>query len=271
MTAQEPAQIADTVRASMPPKRPVRDRLVTVMRRRGWNYRTPDDGIRHRVWALTSERRPWWDWGHRLMVLVGSNDCGNWGEPGPKTWWYRLGPPKRMARTKYPRHPLSTFEVVTDYDEFQARTKGLNEDQMYEWKAICRNQDGDLKLGHSYWGKEFYGLPECEVALLRRYLRRWHRLNWFGLRSWLYHQALHAAVHQKVPRTCQVTPPPGSGGYSHWYCDQKRKHDGPHKYRNYQWDPEKDRVEHTPTVEEVARLEAMVYPEHNDGSGQESQ
>jgi hypothetical protein len=259
-----PHDVAETVVAQRPPKRRVRDPLVRWMRRRNWNYQKPQDGLRHRLYDLVSERHPWYDWGHQLMILTGSDFGGNWSEPSPPTWWYRLGPPKHMVRTGYPRHPLSTFEIVTEYDEFRARTKGLNEDQMYEWKAIGTNQDGDLHLGHRYWGGTFYGMPECEVALLRRYLRMWHRLDWFGLRSWLYSQGLHAAVNHKVPWTCQVSPPKGSGGYSHWFCDQKRKHSGPHRYRNYEWDPTKDRVEHTPTKQEIARLEeALGY----DGQG----
>lgn len=253
----EPAQHADYVAPRMPPKRPVRDLLVKLMRRRRWNYRTPRNGLRRRLYDLVSERHRWWDWGHRLMILTGSDDGGNWGEPEPPTWWYRLGPPKKMARTGYPRHPLSTFEIVTTYDEYKFKTEGLNEDEMYAWKAIGLGQDGDLHLGHIYWGGRFYGMPKCEVALLRRYLRMWRRLDWFGARSWLYSQGLHAAVNQKVPRTCQVSPPPGSGGYNHWFCDQKRKHTGPHRYRNYQWDPTKDTVEYTPAVEETARLEEL--------------
>jgi hypothetical protein len=257
-TPLDPPSIAETVMACKPPKRRVRDPLARWMRRRDWHYQKPQNGLRHRLYDLVSEQHPWYDWGHRLMILTGSDDCGNWGEPEPPTWFYRLGEPKRMIRTKYPQHPLATFEIVTDYTEFRRRTKGLNEDEMYAWKAIGTSQDGELILGHRFWGGKFYGMPDWEVALLRRYLRMWRRLDWFGLRSWLYSQGLHAAVHQKVPRTCQVSPPPGSGGYSHWYCDQKRKHAGPHRYRNYEWDPTKDRVEHTPTRQEIDRLEEAL-------------
>lgn len=254
------AQHADSVRAVAAPKHRVRDFIVTAMRKRGWNHRTPGEGLRHRAYALASERHRWWDWGHRLMILVGSDDCGNWGEPEPPTWWYRLGEPKKMLRTKHPRHPLSTFEIVTDYDEFKRKTKGLNEDEMYAWKAICVNQDGELILGHRYWGGNFYGMPKWETALLRRYLRKWRRLDWYGLRSWLYSQALHAAVNQKIPFKCHAAPPSGSGGYSHWLCDQKRKHAGPHRFRNYEWTEGK--VEHTPTKQEIDHLEGLL---HNDG------
>lgn len=178
---------------------------------------------------------PWWDWGHKLMALVGQNEGGNWSEPTPPTWWYRLGTPTRMARTGYPRHPLSTFEVITDYTAFTERTEGLNEDGMYEWQAFCVNSDDELILGHRYWGGNFYGLRKHEAALLRRYLRRWHAIDWWGLRSWLYAQGLHAAVHRKRPGACNATPGPGQGGYDHWHCGLKRRHVGLHRTGNYVW------------------------------------
>lgn len=244
--------------AAMAREKRLRDPLVRWMRRRRWNYDKPRGGLRHRLYDLASQHRPWWDWGHRLMILTGTDHGGNWSkpEPEPPTWWYRQGPPKRMLRTKYPRHPLSTYEVVKTYDEFTARTKGLNEDEMYAWQAIGVGQDGDLHLGHIYWGGKFYGLNHWDVALLRKYLRMWRRLDWFGIRPWLYSQALNAAVYQRVPFTCQEPPPRGSGGYTHWLCDQKRKHTGPHRYRNYEWT--EGQVEHIPTKEEVATLESML-------------
>ena len=180
-------------------------------------------------------RYPWWDWGNRVMRLVGNEQGGAWEHPS-KTWWYRLGPAKPMVITSYPTHPLSTFEVITNYQDFKTRTEGLNADQMYEWKAISINQDGELILGHCYWGGSFYGMPKHEVALLRRYLRMWRRHDWYGARSWLYSQALHAAVYQRKPFACQQPPPPTGGGYSHWLCTEKRRHAGPHRYKNYKWD-----------------------------------
>lgn len=253
-------------------KRARKQRLATLLRRIGWAYDVPRNGLRRRIYCLAMERHPWWDWGHRLMILVGMDFGGNWSEPEPPTWYYRLGPPKRMWRTHYPRHPLSTFQVVTDYDEFRRLTEGLNEDQMYEWKALNTNQDGELHLGHQYWGKSFYGLSQAEVALLRRYLRMWHRLDWFGLRSWLYSQALHAAVHRKAPRTCQVTPARGTGGYSHWYCGLPRRHDGPHRYVNYTWDGDPEhRVEYDPEGPEVDAQRARVIEEATAAIKQEDE
>ena len=233
-------------------KRRLRDRVVRHLRKRGWSSGDNHGKWRNRVVDLLNDRHHWWDWGHPLMTLTGSDFGGSWAEPEPPTWWYRLGPPKHMWRTHYPRHPLSTFEIVTDYDEFKRRTEGLNEDEMYEWKAIAVNQDGELILGHRYWGGAFYGMSKAETALLRRYLRIWHRQDWFGLRSWLYSQGLHAAVHAKKPRTCQAVPPKGSGGYSHWYCRLPRNHGGVHRFRNYVWGDvggEAIRATHMPLAE----------------------
>lgn len=234
-------------KAMTPSKRRVRDRLGRLMRKRGWHYRTPSNGLRARAHALVMEHHPWCDWGHRLMILVGDDFCGNWSEPQPPTWWYRLGPAKSMWRTGYPRHPLSTYQIVKSHTEFRQLTEGLNEDQMYEWQAIGTNQDGDLHLGHQYWGGAFYGLTHWDAALLRRYLRKAHRHNWYGLRGWLYTQGLNACVNLKKPFSCQVTPPKGSGGYSHWHCALKRRHAGPHRFGNYEWDPSQKRVEYAPT------------------------
>jgi hypothetical protein len=218
-----------------PPRRWVRDPLARLMRKRAWGWKTPRNGIRSRLYSLTIEHHPWWDWGHRLMILTGTDMAGNWSEPEPPTWWYRRGQAKPMWRTGFPRHPMRSFEIVTDYEEFRRRTEGLNEDGMYEWQAIAVNEDGQLILGHQYWGGNFYGLAGDEVALLRRYLRMWRRLDWFGARSWLYSLGLHAAVHRKVPRSCQAQAPKGQGGYDHWYCQLPRRHDGMHRYNNYVW------------------------------------
>lgn len=229
------------------PRKRLRDRVGNLMRRRGWNRSARTGSLRHRIYSLTTARHRWHDWGHYLMILVGQDFGGNWSEPTPPTWWYRLGPPKRMWRTGYPRHPLSTFEVIKeDYSAFRARTEGLNEDGMYKWRAIGTNQDGDLHLGHQFWGGQFYDLTHWEMRLLTRYLRSWRWRSWFGLRPWLYSLALHEAVDHKVPFKCNVTPPNGSGGYSHWHCGLKRRHDGPHRFHNYVWDPAQERVEYEP-------------------------
>jgi hypothetical protein len=218
----------------MADRRPTfRVRLMRLTIRRRWNA-APGGSIRHRAFRLTSER-PWWNWGRHLMIIVGQEQGGNYNEPEPGTWWYRLGPAKRQRRTGFPRHPLSTYQIVKDYSEFRRITEGLNEDQMYEWQAISVNQDGELTLGHRYWGGNFYGLRKCDVALLRRYLRHWRRIDWWGLRSWLYSQGLHAAVYAKKPFSCGARPGPGHGGYDHWSCHLRRGHEGMHRVNNYVW------------------------------------
>lgn len=207
--------------------------IAKLLRKRGWNR--AHGTTRRRIYDLAVDRRPWWDWGHRLMVITGSDFGGSWDQPNPPTWWYRRSPPKRQWRTGFPHYPLSTFEIVTDHAQMRRLTDGLDEDQMYEWQAIGVDQDGDLILGHRYWGGTFYGLRSDETAILRRYLRMWRRLDWYGARSWLYKQGLHAAVHAKRPGACNAVPPEGSGGYSHWHCELDRRHDGMHQFRAYRW------------------------------------
>lgn len=234
------------------PKKRLRDRAAKVMRKRGWYDTKRMGSLRHRAYSLCLERHPWHDWGHYLMILVGQDFGGNWVEYSPPTWWYRHGTPKRMFRTGYPRHPLSTFEVIKDdYSAFRERTDGLNEDQKYEWKAIGTSQDGELHLGRMYWGNSFYGLTRWEMRLLHRYLWACRWRSWFGLRNWLYSLALHEAVDHKAPFKCNATPPPGSGGYSHWHCQQKRRHVGLHRFNNMSWgelDGEQFPVTHAPPV-----------------------
>lgn len=216
-------------------KRTLRRRLARRLYDRGWCNDVPQNGIRHRIYDLVGSNHPWWDWGHALMIVVGRDSCGNWSEPLPPTWWYRQGPPRRMFRTGYPTHPPRTYEVITSYDAYRERIDGLNEDQRYEWQAINVNGDGGIQLGHRWWGGAFYGLSHNDVWLLRRYLRAWRRLDWWGLRSWLYSQALHAAVHRKKPWSCYAVPPRGQGGYDHWHCELRRGHDGMHRTGSYTW------------------------------------
>jgi hypothetical protein len=227
-------------------KRPVRDTLARLMRKRGWGHKTPQNGLRRRLYSLTIERHQWWDWGHRLMILTGSDWGGNWGSPEPPTWWYRQVRDRRMWRTGYPTRPV--FQLVKDYDLFGALTEGLNEDGMYPWRALCVHEDGhEMILGHAYWGNwHFSGITKGETKLIGRYMRMWRRYDWWGLRSWLYCQGLDAAVHQRKPRACNVTPPAGTGGYDHWHCDQKRRHKGDHRFRNYTWPGGTAKVEYKP-------------------------
>lgn len=206
--------------------------IAQALRKRGWAYDTGANSLRRRIYCLFMESHPWWDWGHRLMILVGQDFGGNWSEPQHPTWWYKRVHGKPMWRTGYPR---SDFQIVTSYSEFRSLTEGLNEDGMYEWKAISTSQAGELHLGHQYWGGNFYGLPRDEWALVGRWLRVARRNDWWGLRSWLYSQALHAAVYRRKPFACNASPPKGQGGYSHWLCHLKRRHDGMHRFNNYVW------------------------------------
>jgi len=215
------------------------------MRRWGWYASRHDNRITGRLYRLAVDRHPWWDWGHRVMILTGTCVGGNYDEPHPTTWYYRRNTSRPMWRTKYPRWPRRAFTVITDYTAFGTATDGINEDQLHDWQAINLNQDGELQLGHQYWGGGFYGLRPDEWWLLRKYLRRAHRHNWWGLRSWLYHQALHSAVHQRKPFACNATPAAGSGGYSHWHCRLRRHHPGAHRTGNYEWYAS-GRVRHVP-------------------------
>ncbi len=211
----------------------MRQKLIMFLVKRGWN-KSDSTGLRRRLISLLYERHVWYDWGHRVMILVGDNDCGNWSEPEMETWYYRqVTPMKRMWRTNYPRR---SFQVVKDYGEFRELTKDLTDDEMYEWKAICLNQDHDLMLGHQYWGGKFYGLDYAERRLVLKWLRAFRRHDWYGLRSWLYTQALYSAVSTKKPFACQKAPDPHTGGYSHWLCTKKRNHKGPHQFASMIWE-----------------------------------
>lgn len=216
--------------------KPKKRRVAKFLQKIGWHYDVPANSLRHRIYDLSAiHGKPWYDWGARLMILTGSDFGGNWSEPEPATWYYRIGTPKRMFLTNYPRNYLSTIEVIKDYDEFRIRTEGLNDDEMYEWKAICINQDGDLLFGKQYWGGRFYGLNRWEQPLVRKYLKYAARHNWYGLRTWLYDLGLYATVNRKKPFSCKAVPPKNSGGYSHWFCQLKKNHKEDHKFNNYTW------------------------------------
>lgn len=210
--------------------------MYALARRFRWNA-APTDSMRYRCWRLTTGGWPWWDWGHRLMVLIGDDFGGNAVEPEMRTLWYRRGPAVRMFRTGYPTHPPRSFIRISDYRTFKAATLGLdpNSDQHYEWRAICTSQDGDLLLGRQYWGGKFHGLDPWETELLRRHLNRDRRRRLWGLRDWLYSQALDAAVAQRKPFSCQQTPPKGTG-YSHWHCQLPKRHSGQHRSKAATWE-----------------------------------
>lgn len=206
-----------------------------MMRRLGWYSSKHDNWITGRLYHMAVRRGRWWDWGHPVMILTGTCVGGNYDEPHPTTWYYRRNDSRPMWRTKYPRYLRRSFTVVKDYETFRSLTKGLNEDEMYPWQAINLSQDGELQLGHQYWGGGFYGMRRDEWWLLRKYLRSARRRDWWGLRSWLYSQALHSAVHQRKPFACHAIPDPRSGGYDHWHCQKRRGHDGAHRFNRMEW------------------------------------
>ena len=214
-------------------REPVLYRLALARR---WN-RTDANSVRYRLWRLASDRHPWWDWGHRVMTLVGENNSGNFDSPELRTVWYRQGQTVRMWRTGYQTHPPRSYEIIDNYRDFRGATRHLDEnsDEHHEWRAISTSQDGDLHLGRQFWGGDFYGLDQWETELLRRHLNRERRRNWFGFRSWLYSQALESAVNRRKPFACQKVPPLGSGGYTHWHCELPKRHTGPHRYKSVEW------------------------------------
>lgn len=194
----------------------------------GWRYRLAD---------LVMLRFD--DWPSALMVLTGSDFGGNWSEPEPPTWWYRA---KSIHRRRITNYPFRKFIVVKDYSTFCSMTTGLNEDQMDEWQAIGVDQDGELILGHIYWGGRFHSLPVGEWHILLRWLLRWQFTNWFGLRTRIYEIGLYNKVHRRRRGRCNVVPPRGPGGYDHWHCTKRKGHDGGHRFQSYVWDDSSPRV-----------------------------
>lgn len=187
-----------------------------------------DGGLIHRLATVATVRRPWYDWGHRIMPLVGVWRHGDYGTPRGRDLWYR-----QISR--------NTFETTYDYKDVLALPNG-------EWKIFDIQNDGhELVLG--WWGSRISpsSLERPELRLFRRW-DFWEcrvRGEWFGLRRWVYHRALHAAVHLKKPFACNLTPPSGSGGYDHWHCEVRGRHDM-HRFRNYTWAA--DRVAYDPKL-----------------------
>lgn len=221
-----PAEVEKMMKQTTP-----RQRLANAMRKAGWNRAVHDDRITGRVYRLASGNH-WWDWGTHLTILTGTSFGGNYQEPKPPTWWYVAAPSARMWRTGYPRR---RYRIVTDYNEMRRLTEGLDEDGMYNWRAIGYDQNHDLIFGRRYWGGTFHSLDYAEERIVRQYLRTAHRHNWWGLRSWLYAQGLHASVYRRRPFACNQPPPPGAGGYSHWLCTKRRRHAGLHQHNRITW------------------------------------
>lgn len=222
----------------------------------GWTLSKYDDTLRSRVAHAVYDWKHWYDWGHPLMWLVGRNDSGSAGVPrGRDMWWIPTEYVEGVAASL-----VADFEqrygcyVTRRYED--VRSTGADID----WRIFDLQDDGTVvKIG--LWPN----LPEHDGRL--QPLPTWHGLNrkremrlflrwylvehkgkaqWFGLRRWLYYKALHAAVHQKVPFSCQTTPERGSGGYAHWHCQRRRWHRGEHRYVNYTWAGTGTRVQYDP-------------------------
>ncbi|MFH5209240.1 hypothetical protein ACHIPZ_13700 [Antrihabitans sp. NCIMB 15449] len=177
--------------------------------------------IVNRVRRMRRQNRRWYEWGHRVMTLVGREDGGAYdGVPRPRDMWFR--------------HENGRIRTTYNYDDVRAKNDG-------EWKIFDSQNDGfDVVIG--YWPH-----PNDNGSISRsgldgraeqRLFLRWFvwdglvKAEWLGLRRWLYYKALTSVVEQKVPFTCQATP---TSGYSHWHCSLRRKHVGEHRFHNYTW------------------------------------
>jgi hypothetical protein len=218
---------------------------------RGWTKSEADDTVRSRVAHAVYAWRQWWDWGHPVMWLVGRYDTGSAGTPrGRDMWW---------IPTEYVEGINAS--LVADFDQrfgcyVTKRYADVAATSDIDWRIFDLQDDGHtVKLG--LWpnqpdhGGRIQSLPWNElnhrqVDLFLHWYLVDHKLKaqWLGLRSWAYYKALHAAVAQKIPFTCQAVPGRTAGGYSHWHCQLKKRHDGAHRFRNYTWDGPGSRVRH---------------------------
>ena len=215
-------------------------RAWRLMYDRGWTRSAMDDTLRSRIAHAAGDWKQWWDWGRPVMWLVGRCDAGNAGVPrGRDLWWipteYVEGPAASLVADLDQR---AGCYITTDYATVRATGGDIN------WRVYDLQEDGRV-VKVALWPNrpehraQLQPLPwqELNVNLFLWWYVVQHKgkAQWFGLRRWAYYRALHAAVHQKIPFTCQVVPPRDSGGYSHWYCQLKRKHAGAHRFQNYVW------------------------------------
>lgn len=206
--------------------------IERAMRARRW-HRSEHGSLRHRLWDIVNLRHRWWDWGHPVMVLTGRETCGNYDPPRGRDMWYR-----QTSRGR--------FETTYRYED--VRDSGGE-----AWKIFDVQDDGHtVMMGYYPTGPEeriaFYGLDRKELNLFLRWFLIECKLRgeWLGIRRWIYLKALHAAVERKIPFTCQVTPDRNSGGYTHWHCQLKKRHEGKHRFNNYTWIGEHFQVEYEP-------------------------
>lgn len=232
-------------------------RLWRVMYDRGWTKPEMDDTLRSRIAHAVGDWKRWYDWGHPVMWLVGRYDTGSAGSPrGRDMWWIRQdyveGIATGLVADLEVRHGCY---VTKRYEDVRKTSADI------EWRIFDLQDEGTtVKLGLWPCRPEHEGrlqpLPSWESLPTRLFIE-WYLIDhkikaqWFGLRRWVYYKALHAAVHDKRPFSCAVVPEKGSGGYSHWHCQLRKWHKGPHRFHNYVWAGPPHRVEYRP-VDEVA-------------------
>ncbi len=203
-----------------------RNRLRRNLYKRGWTRGKNQGGIRHRIHDIVSNRHPWYDWGHPLMTLIGQYRHGSWDAPRVRDMWF-------YAATR------NKFVTTRDSSEVRA-TPDL------EWRIFDSQDDGHTVV-IGWWPRPddptgnihrdgLDSKPEQRLFLRWMLWDGWVKAEWFGIRPWIYYKALHRAVQIRKPFTCQRQPDPMKGGYSHWYCEEPKRHKGPHRIRNYSWD-----------------------------------
>lgn len=233
------------------PQRTIRHRIVRALRESDRKAGKYDRTKRLRDLIDAHGGR---DWGHRLMALTGRNDTGSWGPPRGRDlyirdeWVYTDDHSKGEHQRHITRHAMTAWDGVKRGESWRT----------FDW------QDDGMTLRVGWLGDDGRlhdsGIDgRAELRLFRRWFLwdSWAKAEWFGLRRWLYYKGLSHAVDHRVPFTCGLTPPSGSGGYSHWHCDVRRpllailsgrrtQHDGPHRFNNYRWDEAEERVQYDP-------------------------
>lgn len=206
----EPMPI-DTVKVTSPKRRRRRPRR---------RYR--DGSLAHRLQQMRGRRGAWYDWGGRVMYLVGRLDFGETDSvPRGRDLYYR-----EISRGKF----------ETTFNHNIVRLSAVDPHQEDDWHKFDVQNDGfEVHLG--YVSGNFYYLTRAELKLFRRW-DLWEcriRGEWFGFRRWFYYRALHSHVYLKKPFACNSTPARGSGGYDHWFCKLNKRHAGDHRANNYTW------------------------------------
>lgn len=196
-------------------------RVARYLRRRGLNQ-APGHTLRARLYRCFADARGWWDWGAYLMSLTGTDFCGSYAPPSPRSIYYQYENGKLVWTKSYER-PLNP--EANDY-----------------WHFIGVQDDGRvLRPGNIYSDNREsinYGLDPRTTRLLTRYILwdYWTKARWFGLRPWLYYKGLHRKVDMRIPFRCNERPRPNSGAYSHWACSLKRRHRGQHAIGAHRWE-----------------------------------